>query len=173
LNGDKHEIEARLRAALRDEAGELWPPATLWPRIRAGLAQPREGRPALTRPRAELRALLRRGDLRGLTLALLAEREMDAFTLARRVEDVARGAGLMTPPEGALLPIVHGLESAGLVAARWQQSPRGLRRAYTLSVRGRRVRRRAGLSWLLTTLGARLGRLAAGRLHHARPAEEC
>ena len=161
----EREMEARLRAALRDEAGALWPPPTLWPRVQAALTQPIEGVPALTRPRAELRALLRRGDLRHLALALLAEREMDAFSLARRVEDVARGAERAGPPEGALLPVIHRLEIEQLLEARWRPGPQGLRRAYTLSARGRRVRRRARLTWLLVDLGGRLGRLVPGRVH--------
>lgn len=170
MSRDNDEMEPALRAALREEAGELWPPATLWPRVQARLTQPKEGAPALVRPHAELRALLRRGDLRHLTLALLAEREMDAFALARRVEDVARGAGHIAlldgaPPEGALLPVVHRLELDGLLEARWRPGPQGVRRAYTLSVRGRRVRRRAKLTWRLVDLGARLGRLVPGRVH--------
>jgi DNA-binding PadR family transcriptional regulator len=156
---DEREIEARLRATLRDEAGELWPPPSLWPRVQAGLTQPAGPVPALTRPRAELQALLRRGDLRQLALALLAEREMDAFALAQRAEDIARGAGRAAPRDGTLLPALHRLELEGLLDARWLPGPQGLRRAYTLSVRGRRVRRRARLSWRLVDTWARLGRL--------------
>jgi len=118
-------------------------------------------------PRAELCALLRRDDARRLTLALLTEREMDAFALARRVENLARGAGLADLPEGALLPALHRLEVEGLLDARWRPGPRGQRRAYALSVRGRRMRRRTRLTWRLLEMRWRLGRLVPHRSPYA------
>ncbi len=163
MGHDERELEARLRTALRNEAGELWPPPTLWPRLQASLTRPAPGAPAMTRPRAEVRALLRHGDLRRLTLALLAEREMDAFVLAQRVEDVARGTDYPAPRDGTLLPVLHRLELEGLLDARWLSGPRGPRRAYTLSARGRRIRRRARLSWRLTAAWARLGQVIPHR----------
>jgi len=163
MTKDDGTIEAQLRAALREEAGELWPPPSLWPRVQAALAQPAMVVPGHVRPRAELRALLRRGDAHRLTLALLAEREMDAFALARRVEDLARGAGIADLPEGALLPALHRLEVEGLLDARWRPGPRGPRRAYAFSARGRRQRRRARLTWRLMEMRWRLGRLAPHR----------
>jgi len=163
MGRDERNLEVRLRTALRDEAGELWPPPTLWPRVQAGLTRPAPSAPALTRPRAELRALLRRGDLRRLTLALLAEREMDAFVLAQRVEDVADGTDHPAPRDGTLLPVLHRLELEGLLDARWLPGPRGPRRAYTLSARGRRIRRRAQLTWRLVDARAQLERLAPHR----------
>ncbi len=161
------DVEAQLRAALREEAGELWPPPSLWPRVQAALAQPIAPPPGQARPRAELRALLRRGDARRLTLALIAEREMDAFALARHVEDLARGASIADLPEGALLPALHRLEVEGLLDARWRPGPRGPRRAYALSARGRRLRRRARLTWRLMEMRWRLGRLIPHRAPYA------
>ncbi len=153
---DDRDIDTQLRAALQDEARRMWPPATLWPRVQAQLARPAESAPALTRPPDKLRNLLRQGDRRGLTLALLAEREMDAFTLARRIDDVARANGRPSPPEGGALPALHLLERDGLINARWLPGPRGVRRAYALSARGQRVRRLAlAPEWLLR-LGSRL-----------------
>ena len=157
-------VEAWLRATLREEAGELWPSPALWPRVQAALTQPAAAAPDVARPRAELRVLLRRGDWRRLTVALLAERELDAFGLARRVEDIARSAGTPAPPDGVLLPVLHRLEVEGVVTARWRPGPQGPRRAYALSARGRRVWRRARLTWRVTGLGARLGRLIAPRV---------
>ena len=165
---DEGELEARLRALLRDEAGEIWPPPTLWPRVQAQLTRPIAGASLLPRPRAELRALLRRGDIRQLTLVLLAEREMDAFTLARRVEDIARGSGYPVPREGTLLPLLHRLEIEGLLDTRWRPGPQGLRRSYALSARGRRVRRRVWLTWRLVDLRAQLGRLVPHHVPSAR-----
>jgi len=164
---DDGTVEARLRAALREEAGELWPPPSLWPRVQAALAQPSAAAPGQVRPRSELRALLRRGDPRRLTLALLAEREMDAFTLARRVEDLARGLGTAGPADGTLLPALHRLEVEGLLDARWRPGPRGPRRAYALSARGRRQRRRAQLTWRLVAAGDLLARLVPHRAHRS------
>jgi len=160
---DNWDMEAHLRAALQDEAGELWPPSTLWPRVQARLTRPVEGTPPLVRPQAELRRLLRRDDLRRLTLALLAERELDAFALARRIEDVAWASGRLSPREGSTLPVLHLLERDGLVEARWTPGPRGLRRAYALSVRGRRVRRTRSITVWLAQLGRRLGGLVPRR----------
>lgn len=160
---DRERDDALLRAALGEEAGALWPPPTLWPRVQAALTRPAEGAPALTRPSAELRSLLRRGDLRLVTLSLLAEREADAFTLARRVEGLARAAALDIPPEGVLLPVLHRLEGDRLVEARWRPGPGGLRRAYTLSARGRRMRRRALSLWRIADAWVRLGRLVPRR----------
>ncbi len=161
---DETALEERLRAALRDEVGEVWPPPSLWPRLQAALAQPAAAVPAAVRPRAELRALVRRGDPRGLVLALLAEREMDAFTLARRAEDIARGMGAPGPTDGALLPALHRLEAEGALDARWRPGPHGPRRAYTLSARGRRARRRLMLVWRAAGLGAQLRRLIPHRV---------
>ena len=165
---DEGELEARLRALLRDEAGEIWPPPTLWPRVQAHLTRPIAGASPLPRPRAELCALLRRSDMRRLTLALLAEREMDAFTLARRVEDIARGGGYPVPREGTLLPLLHRLEIEGLLDTRWRPGPQGVRRSYALSVRGRRVLRWVWLTWRMVDLRARLGRLVPHHVPMAR-----
>ena len=165
---DEGDLKARLRVMLRDEAGEIWPPPTLWPRLQAHLTRPIAGGGSLPRPRAELRALLRRGDVRQLTLALLAEQEMDAFALARRVEDIARGGGYPVPREGTLLPLLHRLEIEGLLDTRWRPGPQGLRRSYALSARGRRVRRWVWLTWRLVDLRAQLGRLVPHHVPMAR-----
>ncbi len=168
MGPDDQDIAARIQAALWDEAGQLWPPATLWPRVQAHLTQSVEGSPPLMQPPAALQRLLQGGDLRGLTLALLAERELDAFALARRIEDVARACGRPLAQEGGALPVLHVLERDGLVDARWRDGPRGLRRTYTLSARGRRVRRRRpGPAWL-ARLGRRLGGLVPRRVAQHR-----
>jgi len=169
---DNQEMEVLLQAALREEAGELWPPRTLWPRLEACLTRPVGSAPSLQRLPIELRTLIRRGDLRHLTLALLADGEMDGFTLARHVEDLARAAGCSCPREGALLPVVHRLEAEGLLDARWRPAPPGLRRAYNLSARGRRVRRRAWLVFWLAEPRARLWRVLARQMSSMQPGGE-
>ncbi len=165
MSSNNQDLEAQLQAVLRGEAGELRPPTTLWPRVQAHLTRPLEGSPApiLMLSSAHLRRL-RRGDRRDLALTLLAEREMDAFALIRRIEDVARAAGCPPPLEGTALPTLHNLERDGLVDARWCPGPRGLRRAYTLSARGHRMRRGNSAPAWLARLGSRLGRLAPRRV---------
>lgn len=158
---DEH-LEAGLRLVLQREASEVWPPSTLWPRVQAHLSRPVEGVPALVQTPAGLQMLVRRGDLRRLMLALLAEQAMDAFTLARRVEYVARSACCTPPSEGNVLPVLHRLEIDGLLSARWRSGPSGLRRSYSLSARGRRIRRRMAVAWWLARAGTRVARLIPG-----------
>ena len=157
------DLDKDLQAALWDEAAELWPPATLWPRVQASLARPAPGSPTLVQPPAGLVHLCRSGDLRGLTLALLAEREYDVFALARRIEDVTRAAGRPAPREGSILPLLHILEGDGLLDARWRTQPHGLRRTYSLSARGRRVRRQLPLAAWVAQLGRYAGVLVPRR----------
>jgi len=88
-----------------------------------------------------------RGALRALLLALLAERPLHGYALARQLEDRARGA--IRIREGSLYPALHELELEGVIEAKWGRAPDGRkRRVYSLTRRGRREATGARAEWL-------------------------
>jgi hypothetical protein len=139
--------EALARRALREEASDIGLPNTLWARVEAQLQRQHDTvpMPAYAPDPARL------DNPRELILALLAEGEMDGFALARRIEDLARHAERPATPEAIVLPLLHRLEREGLARARWRLGPRGVRRAYALRSRGRRIP-------FLSLLPGRIGR---------------
>jgi DNA-binding PadR family transcriptional regulator len=151
------QLETHVREALREEAAALEAPATLWSRLEAQVSRPITSPPLPASSLAALEELAGSGMPRRLSLALLGEQEMDSFTLARRVEDVARRAGCAAPGEATLLPLLHQLEREGLVRARWRQGSGGMRRVYSLQERGRRMRVLAAAIGWLPRLGRHLG----------------
>ena len=63
-----------------------------------------------------------------LVLAILAEGDSYGYAILKRVRDVSGGQLEWT--DGMLYPVLHRLERAGLIEARWEQAESGRRRKY-------------------------------------------
>jgi DNA-binding PadR family transcriptional regulator len=161
-------LEAQVQQALQEEAADLELPLTLWTRLEAQLDRAHEAAPVPAYAHAAMLDLARSGDPRDLTLALLAEQEMDSFTLARRIEDLARHAGCAAPQEDILLPLLHELERQGLVRARWRPGPRGIRRTYVVPARGRRAVQLSRVAGWLARLRVQRGTVPVRRVRCAK-----
>ena len=153
MKGELVGPELLVTRALLQEAEMLDLPSTVWARLEAQLARPAEIVSLPLHAQAALQDLAREGDPRPLALALLGEREMDGFTLATRMDDLARQVESVAPRQAILLPLLHQLEREGLVLARWHPGPRGIRRSYALRRTGRRVPFLSSLARWLTRLG--------------------
>jgi transcriptional regulator len=77
------------------------------------------------------------GTLDMLILKTLSLQPMHGFGIARRIEQIARGAFKVNP--GSLLTALKRLERAGLLDAEWRQTENSRRaRVYTLTRAGRK-----------------------------------
>lgn len=63
-----------------------------------------------------------------LVLAILAEGDSYGYAILKRVRELSGGALEWT--DGMLYPVLHRLEKAGLVEARWDQAETGRKRKY-------------------------------------------
>ena len=73
-----------------------------------------------------------------LVLSTFAEGEKYGYQVVKELE--RRSEGYFCLKEGTLYPILHRLESQGLLSARWETMPNGSeRRYYALTPRGRRA----------------------------------
>jgi DNA-binding PadR family transcriptional regulator len=63
-----------------------------------------------------------------LVLAILAERESYGYAILQRVRELSGGELRWT--DGMLYPVLHRLERAGYVKARWTRAESGRRRKY-------------------------------------------
>lgn len=81
-----------------------------------------------------------------LLLALLAEGPAHGYDLVQRLAE--RTGGELQVPAGLVYPLLHGLESDGLVAADWAPGAPGRRkRVYVLTERGRSALRERSERW--------------------------
>ena len=63
-----------------------------------------------------------------LVLAILAEGDSYGYAILKRVRELSGGA--MEWTDGMLYPVLHRLEKAGLIEARWDQAESGRKRKY-------------------------------------------
>lgn len=63
-----------------------------------------------------------------LVLAILAEGDSYGYAILQRVRELSQGELEWT--DGMLYPVLHRLERAGLVEARWEKAETGRRRKY-------------------------------------------
>ena len=63
-----------------------------------------------------------------LVLAILAEADSYGYAILQRVRELSGGRLAWT--DGMLYPVLHRLEKAGLVEARWDQAESGRKRKY-------------------------------------------
>jgi DNA-binding PadR family transcriptional regulator len=81
-----------------------------------------------------------------LILAALAAGPRHGYQLALDIE--ARSQGFFVFKHGTLYPILHRLEKDGLIEGVWsEEGPRGKRKAYTLTTRGRDYAAEQRRSW--------------------------
>jgi DNA-binding PadR family transcriptional regulator len=81
-----------------------------------------------------------------LLLAALEEGPKHGYQLAVDVEE--KSGGLFRFQHGTLYPILHKLEKEGLIRGAWsEEGPRGRRKSYTITAKGRRYAREQRVSW--------------------------
>jgi len=102
-----------------------------------------------------------KGTVVPVVLALLKERSRYGYEMVRLVN--ARSNGALSWSEGTLYPVLHKLESDGLVRAEWKGSESRPRRYYALTSAGRRELRRRAAEWksFISAVGSFLGRSTA------------
>ena len=103
-----------------------------------------------------------KGTVVPVVLALLKDRPRYGYEMVQLVN--ARTNGALDWSEGTLYPVLHKLESDGLVSADWRAAGEAdggrRRRYYTLSRAGRRELQRRSAEWkaFTTAVGEFLGR---------------
>jgi DNA-binding PadR family transcriptional regulator len=118
-----------------EEDDEDWPPRGRGRHPRGGGFRfpppgPHRGGPWLGEPRIRERA--RRGDVRAVVLALLAEGPRNGYQMIREIAE--RSDGVWRPSPGSVYPALQQLEDEGLIRAGADDSGR---RAFELSDEGR------------------------------------
>lgn len=111
----------------------------------------------MTKPDVTLRTLTRSAH-EALILAVLADGPRHGYQLALDLAE--RSDGFFRFQHGTLYPILHKLEKDGLISGAWsEEGPRGKRKAYALTTRGRRFAQQQRASWraFLARFGAVLG----------------
>ena len=89
---------------------------------------------------------LQQGTLDLLILKALTLGELHGLGVARRVEQITRGAFEVKP--GSLFPALHRMEEAGWLSSEWGQSEAGRRaRYYRLTPAGRRQLKTEAEQW--------------------------
>lgn len=85
-----------------------------------------------------------------LILSVLAHEESYGYAIIARVSELSRGA--LNWNEGMLYPVLHRLERAGQIEARWGASPEGRRRKYyRATAAGKRAAASLRAEWLAVT----------------------
>jgi PadR family transcriptional regulator PadR len=96
---------------------------------------------------------LRKGSARVLILAMLAERPMYGYQIAKELK--GRSKGYFAFKEGTLYPALHGLEKEGLLTSQWEVVDKGpSRKYYRLTDAGRKALTDSAEEW--TTFSQRL-----------------
>ena len=120
--------------------------------------------------RREVRTMerdLRRGSARVLILAMLTEKPMYGYQIAKELK--RRSKGYFAFKEGTLYPALHGLEKEGLLTSRWEVVDKGpSRKYYRLTQEGKKVLAAGAQEWatfsqrLLSILGEQRGEPVSG-----------
>jgi transcriptional regulator len=98
---------------------------------------------------------LQQGTLDLLILKALTLGELHGLGVARRVEQITRGAFEVKP--GSLFPALHRMEEAGWLSSEWGQSEAGRRaRYYRLTPAGRRQLKTEAEQWQRVALAMAL-----------------
>lgn len=83
-----------------------------------------------------------------LVLSILAEGESYGYAIIKRVR--ALSGGQLAWTDGMLYPVLHRLEKAGLIQARWREAETGRkRRYYRLKSEGKRELDKQREDWLM------------------------
>lgn len=82
-----------------------------------------------------------------LILAILAQQENYGYAILQRIEALSEGA--LRWEDSTLYPVLHRLESQGLLTATWRKADNQRRRKYyALTAKGREVLAREKQQWL-------------------------
>jgi PadR family transcriptional regulator PadR len=96
---------------------------------------------------------LRKGSARVLILAMLAEKPMYGYQIAKELR--RRSKGYFDFKEGTLYPALHAMERQGLLRSEWQVVDKGpSRKYYHLQEDGRKVLEDSAREW--ATFSSRL-----------------
>jgi PadR family transcriptional regulator PadR len=97
-----------------------------------------------------------------VVLSLLAGREMYGYEIARSIKAASRDA--FSLGEGVLYPVLHAMESRGLVRTRTARVEGRIRIYYSLTAQGRKRLERRSADWRRMSLGVDsiLGRPSLG-----------
>ena len=99
----------------------------------------------MKKPRFEIQNLAKSCN-EALILAILDEGAGHGYQLALELEE--RSDGFFRFNHGTLYPILHKLEKDGLIRGSWsEKGPRGKRKSYSLTARGRRRLAERSASW--------------------------
>lgn len=80
---------------------------------------------------------IKRGTLELLLLRLVKTKRSYGYELVTDLHD--RSGGWIDVKEGTMYPVLYRLEDAGLIAAEWDQPPRGVaRKYYKITAKGRK-----------------------------------
>lgn len=83
--------------------------------------------------------------LEGLVLAVLQQGSLHGYAIASELRQ--RSGGILDVAEGTLYPVLHKLESEGLIRSHWEVVHGRRRRVYEPSARGGRAARERFESW--------------------------
>ena len=102
-------------------------------------------RSQVPRPEVTISSLTRNCN-ESLILAALADGPLHGYQLALDIAE--RSEGFFRFQHGTLYPILHRLEKDGLIEGIWtEEGPRGKRKRYALTTRGRRFAREQREAW--------------------------
>ena len=89
---------------------------------------------------------IKRGTLEMLLLSLVGEKRSYGYELVSELHE--RSGGWIDLKEGTLYPVLYRLEDAELIAAEWDQPPRGVaRKYYRITAKGRKRLGQLTSSW--------------------------
>lgn len=92
-----------------------------------------------------MRAETLKGHLDALILAVLADEPLHGYAVIEKLR--TRSEGAFDLAEGTLYPVLHRLESDGLLSSAWSQASGRRRRVYRLTRRGRSALERQRAEW--------------------------
>ena len=85
--------------------------------------------------------------VRPIMLSILERGESYGYEIIQLVQDYSEGK--LTWTDGTLYPVLHRLESEGLIAASWRESEKGRRRKYySITTAGKKALETEKRNWL-------------------------
>ena len=87
-----------------------------------------------------------RGSLDLMVLSVLAEEPRYGYLIQQRLGEAS--GGRVQPQAGTLYPLLHRLESNGLISSRWEKSTGRKRKWYELTASGRRQLGHQARQWV-------------------------
>ena len=103
-----------------------------------------------------------KGHLDGLILAVVAGKPQHGYAVIEALK--SRSGGALVLPEGTVYPVLHRLESDGLLSSEWSKASGRRRRVYSVTRRGEKELGASRERWRMfsTTIEAVLGQAVTG-----------